>query len=108
MSSSLPPAIVTSLAMHSLQFSKSSLVYATTVELPVVPLEAWMRFTCFIGHRQQAERIMRTQVVFDSKRQLLHIGKPLDILWLDPKLIQFVAVIRHIVIHTLYGILQAC
>ena len=35
--------------MISLHMSRSFFVYPTTVGLPVVPLEAWMRTTFFCG-----------------------------------------------------------
>ena len=49
MSLAVAPAAARERAAHSAHISISRLVYPTTVALPVVPLEAWMRWIISIG-----------------------------------------------------------
>jgi hypothetical protein len=65
--------------MTSRQTARSARVYATTVGLPLVPDEAWIRTMASPRHREEAERVVLPEVILDGEREPAEVGEAREV-----------------------------
>ena len=82
---------------------RSVLVYPTTVGLPVVPEEAWMRATCVHRNSEHPERVGLAQVVLGRERQQRDVVEGADVVGLHARLVELARVQGNVLVGVPHG-----
>ena len=94
MSPARPPAARIERAITVAQVSMSLRVYPTTVGLPVVPDDAWMRDDLLARDREHPERIVVAKIRLDREREVREVRERFQVAGRDALGVERLAVVR--------------